>query len=223
MAQIVRVLKDRWQGLLKLAALVSLVVLANLLSAEIVDVLQLEIRPSNEPVVHRVTMLAAATYAVLIAIPFVPGIEIGLALIGMLGPAIVFLVYVSTVSGLLIAFFVGRFVSLEWLAELLETVGLHRAGRLLRRVAPMDAEQRQSFLLSNARPGAIPFLVRHRYVALALVINVPGNILIGGGGGISLMAGASRLYSPLGFLATIIIAVAPVPLAILIFGPQIFG
>ena len=210
MPQIARALKDRWRGLLKIAVLIGLVALANLLSIEIVDALRLEIRPSNEPVVHRVVMLAAAT-------------EIGLALIGMLGPAIVFLVYISTVAGLLIAFFVGRFISLEWLAGLLESVGLYRAGRLLRTVAPMDAEQRRTLLLSNAPHKVVPFLLRHRYVALALVVNLPGNIVIGGGGGISLMAGASRLYSPLGFLVTIMIAVAPVPLAILIFGTQVLA
>ena len=35
----------------------------------------------------------------LIAIPFVPGVEVGLALIAMLGPAIALLVYVATVAG----------------------------------------------------------------------------------------------------------------------------
>lgn len=223
MAPIAAILKRRWRGLLKLAAFLALVVLANLLSEEIIKVLRFEIRPSNEPAVHRLTMLAAAAYALLLAIPFVPGVEIGLALIGVLGPQIVLLVYVCTVAGLLIAFLVGRLVSLNWLSGLFGAVGLHRAGRLLETVAPMGAEQRREFLLSNAPRGAVPFLLRHRYVALALVVNLPGNILLGGGGGLSMMAGASRLYAPLPFLATIMLAVAPVPLAIAIFGPQILG
>lgn len=166
-------------------------------------------------------MMAAAAYALLIAVPFVPGIEIGLALIGMFGPAIVFLVYVSTLAGLLIAFVVGRFVSLRWLAELLESINLSRAGGLLRTIEPMDFDERLAFIISNAPHRSIPLLLRHRYLALAIVVNVPGNIVIGGGGGISLMAGASRLYSLSGFLATIMLAVAPVPLVILVFGPQI--
>jgi hypothetical protein len=58
---------------------------------------------------------------------------------------------------------------------------------------------------------------------LAIVLNLPGNIVIGGGGGIALMAGASRLYSVPGFLVTIVLAVAPVPLAILVFGKEILS
>jgi len=52
-------------------------------------------------------------------------------------------------------------------------------------------------------------------------VNLPGNILIGGGGGISLIAGASRLFSLPGFLTTIALAVSPLPLAILFFGKEI--
>ena len=40
---------------------------------------------------------------------------------------------------------------------------------------------------------------------------------------IALMAGASRLYSVPGFLATVVLAVAPVPLAILVFGREILA
>lgn len=216
-----RILKGRWRGLLKLSAFVLLVVSANMFSSQLVDALHLEIRPSNEDLVHRMSMMAAAAYALLLAVPFVPGVEIGLALIGLFGPAIVFLVYVSTLAGLLIAFVVGRFVSLRWLAELLESINLSRAGGLLRTIEPMDLDERLAFIISNAPNRSIPFLLRHRYLALAIVVNVPGNIVIGGGGGISLMAGASRLYSLSGFLATIMLAVAPVPLAILVFGTQI--
>jgi hypothetical protein len=61
-------------------------------------------------------------------------------------------------------------------------------------------------------------LLRFRYLALAVAFNIPGNYLVGGGGGIALMAGVSRLYSVPGFLFTIALSVAPVPLAVLFFG-----
>jgi hypothetical protein len=67
----------------------------------------------------------------------------------------------------------------------------------------------------------VPFLLRHRYLALAIALNLPGNFLLGGGGGIALLAGVSRLYAVPGFLATVTCAVAPVPLAVLMFGPEI--
>lgn len=46
-------------------------------------------------------------------------------------------------------------------------------------------------------------------------LNLPGNALIGGGGGIALMAGMSRLFSFPLFLLSLTVAVSPVPLAIL--------
>lgn len=207
--------------LLKLACLVLLVVFANAAAAWIVDVLQLEIRPSTEDTVHRVIMLSATAYSVLIAIPFVPGVEIGLLLIGMLGPAIVFLVYVCTLAGLSASFVVGRLVPLNGLIRILEDLRLTRASQLLARIQPMDMEERLAFLASKAPNRAVPFLLRHRYLALAVVINLPGNIVVGGGGGIALVAGASRLYSWPGFLATICVAVSPLPLAIFIFGESV--
>jgi predicted membrane protein len=213
-----QVFRAHGQTLLKLAALILLIIAAHLVSGWIVDALRFEIRPSNEDFVHRMMMIWTVAYALLIAIPFVPGVEIGLTLIGMLGPRIVFLVYVSTLAGLFASFVVGRLVSLTWLAKLFETLNFNRASQLLNTVEPMDRKERLTFLVSKAPNRLIPFLLRHRYGALAIAINLPGNIVIGGGGGISLMAGASKLYSVPGFIATIALAVSPIPIAILIFG-----
>jgi len=208
----------RWRGVLKIAVIILVIVTANFTHAWIVDALQLELRPSNEDLVHKMTMVAAVIYAVLIAIPFVPGVEIGLTLIGMLGPAIAFLVYVSTLIGLSLSFVIGRLVSLRWLVGLFDDFQLYRASKLLENLEPLDSEKRLNYLISKAPNRLIPYLLRHRYFALAVIINLPGNIVIGGGGGISLMAGASHLFSVPAFVATIAIAVFPVPIAIAVFG-----
>lgn len=214
----VQAFRSRWRMLLKVALFILLIISANFFSAWIIDALRMEIRPSNEEFVHRVIMAAAIAYALLIAIPFVPGIEIALTLISMLGSAIVFLLYVSTLAGLSLSFVVGRVVSLTWLARLFDEFHLHGASQLLDTIEPMDRDERLNHLVSKAPNRLIPFLLRHRYLALALVVNLPGNIVIGGGGGISLMAGASRLYSAPGFFITIAIAVSPIPIALLLFG-----
>jgi hypothetical protein len=119
------------------------------------------------------------------------------------------------------SFIVGRLLSLQGLITLLDGLRLRRAGQLLRTIAPMNAEDRLAFLVSNAPNRVVPLLLRHRYLALAIVLNLPGNIVIGGGGGIALMAGASRLYSVPAFLITTALAVSPVPIAILLFGKEI--
>jgi hypothetical protein len=59
-------------------------------------------------------------------------------------------------------------------------------------------------------------LLKHRHVAVALALNTPGNIVLGDGGGIVMAAGFSRLFSLPGFAVTVMLAVAPVPLAILL-------
>lgn len=217
------IVRTHWQILLKLLVLIALIIAANFVSSWIVDSLHVEIRPSNEDFVHRMLVTAAVAHAVLIAIPFVPGVEVGITLIAMLGPAIVLLVYVSTVVGLLLSFIVGRLVSLRWLANLLEDINLRQASRLISAIEPMDRTERLNYLVSKAPNRFVPFLLRHRYLALAVLINVPGNVVIGGGGGISLLAGASKLYSIPGYFVTIALAVSPVPIAVLIFGKDVLS
>jgi hypothetical protein len=213
----------RWRILLKLGALIVLIIAVNFAAEGLAEALRFEVRPNNEDLVHKMVTISAVAYAVLIAIPFVPGVEIGLTLIGVLGPPIVFLVYLSTLAGLSASFAVGRLISLEGLIGLLDDLRFRRANRLLSTIAPMTLEDRLAFLVANSPGRFVPFLLRHRYIALAIILNLPGNIVIGGGGGIALMAGASRLYSVPGFLATIVLAVAPVPLAILILGKEMLS
>lgn len=210
-----------WKTLLRIVLLVSLIVAANFVAAWLATLLKFEVRPSNEDLVHWAIMTTAIVYAVVMAIPFVPGVEIGLSLIGMLGPPIVFLVYVSTVAGLSLSFVAGRIISLRRLINLFDAFQLKRASGLVGVLEPMSREERLAFLVSKAPNRLVPVLLRHRYLLLAILFNVPGNFLIGGGGGIAMMAGISGLYSTLGFFATVLIAVSPLPLAILILGKAV--
>jgi hypothetical protein len=216
-----KVPKAYWQIFLKLTCLILLIVGMNFAADWVVSALSIQLRPDNEELIHRIIMVSSIIFGLLVAIPFVPGVELGLALIGMFGPQIVFLVYLTTLIGLSISFIVGRLVSLRSLALLFENLNLSKASKLLNTVEPLEMEDRLKFLTSQAPSRIIPFLIRHRYIALAVLVNLPGNILIGGGGGISLIAGASRLFSLPGFLTTIALAVSPLPLAILFFGKEI--
>jgi hypothetical protein len=51
---------------------------------------------------------------------------------------------------------------------------------------------------------------------IAIMLNLPGNALIGGGGGIGLIAGMSRLYPFPKFILLVSLAVTPLPLLFLI-------
>ena len=204
----------------KFACLILLIVTANLAVGWLSDALNFQIRPSNEDLVHRTVMISAAAYAILLAIPFVPGVEVGLTLIAMLGPKIVFLVYLCTLAGLSISFVAGRLISFDQLIKFFGEINFYRTRQLLESIRPLDTDGRMAFLVAKAPNHWVPFLLRYRYIALAIVINLPGNILLGGGGGIAMIAGISKLYSVSGFLVTITIAVSPVPLAVSIFGHE---
>ncbi len=209
--------------LLTIAVLVATVLGANYVAREFAAALDLELRPSNEDLVHRVLMTASVMYAILIAVPFVPAVEIALSMIAVFGPPVVLLVYVCTLVGLSLSYFAGRLIPCRTLSRLLHELHLRRAGDLVARLEPMDTAARLAFLVESSPTRIVPLLLRHRYLALAVALNVPGNFLIGGGGGIALTAGVSRLFSPVGFLLTIALAMSPVPLAVLIFGRQVLG
>ncbi|SLN23936.1 hypothetical protein [Roseisalinus antarcticus] len=166
----------------------------------------------------RMIVTVVVAYVILAAIPFVPGAEIGFGLLMAFGASAAPLVYFCMVGALLIAYAVGRLVQPGLLARLFLSLGLRRAAGLVARGSGMDPKERAAFFTENAPTRAAPFLIRYRYVALAVALNFPGNALVGGGGGLAMVAGMSRLFSPLAFVATVVLAVSPVPLAIWLLG-----
>lgn len=208
-------------GLLKLAILITVIVAGNLLTGDIIDSLDMSIRPSNEAMLHKVIMTSMAAYILLMAIPFVPGVEIGLALMMILGPKIVPLVYGCTLIALFLAFMAGRLLPEKSITRFLREVHLVRAATLLESVQGLDADQRLTRLMDTSPRRWVPWLLRHRYFTLMLAINLPGNIVLGGGGGLALMAGMSRMFSIHRYILMIGIAIAPIPLVLVIFGDRI--
>lgn len=71
---------------------------------------RMDLRPSTQSRVHRTVVIATGLCVLLLMLPFMPGVEIGLGLMAVLGPSICFLVYLGTVTALVLAFAVGRLV-----------------------------------------------------------------------------------------------------------------
>jgi len=203
---------------LRVVILIAVLVLATWGAHMVRDALNLQIRPDNEQQVHRMIMLGSAAYIGLLALPFVPGAEIGLAMLAAFGAAIAPLIYVCTVASMILAYTAGRFLPIDLLRRVLSTLRMHRAADLVARAAPLSGEDRVAMLLDGQSARALRLAVRYRYIALAVAVNTPGNSVIGGGGGIMLMAGLSGIFSPLATVATIALAVSPVPLAMVFFG-----
>ena len=168
-----------------------------------------ELRASH--VMGPVVIMGLVAFILLSALPFVPGVEIGVGLLLVFGQQIAFGVYLSMVTALAIAYGIGRFVPVRVCSAAFAYLGFARAHRLVEDLSKLNRNERLSYLTQNAPNRILPFLLRNRYLALILILNMPGNALMGGAGGIGLAAGMSGLYSPLGYLVAILVAVAPVP------------
>jgi hypothetical protein len=77
-----------------------------------------------------------------------------------------------------------------------------------------------SFVMRSAPSRIVPFLLRHRYLVLAVLINLPGNAIIGDVGGIGLIVGMSRLFSFPKYVLLVSVAITPVPLLFLLRAVQ---
>lgn len=161
-----------------------------------------------------VLSLLLVVYILLMAVPFVPGIEIGISLMMLEGGAVVPFVYVATLLGLVLAFLVGRKVDCRVLTRIATDLHLIRISDLIEGIAPLNGAQRLQ-LLQDRLPRWVPAaIISYRHVVLAILLNIPGNAIIGGGGGLALTAGFSRLYSVKSTVLTFAIAVSPVPIIV---------
>jgi len=157
-------------------------------------------------------------YVVVMSVPFLPAAEIGMALIMVFGAKITGFVYVATVLALCLAFGIGRLVPVARLASFVKARGFTRLYAMITRFSLLDAEGRKLYLAQQGPRRLVPWLLRHRLLALIVLLNLPGNLLIGGGGGIAMITGMSRVVPLSTFLAIVTLAVAPVPLVVALSG-----
>lgn len=160
-----------------------------------------------------------ALYALLLAIPFVPGIEVSLGLLATFGSAVAFQVYLGTVAAFVLAYAIGRLVPPALLSRFFRLIGLTSADALVERLRPLSQKERLALFVDQAPRRFVPVLLRYRYIALIIALNLPGNAILGGGGGIALVAGVSGMFSFPMYLAATSVAALPIPLAALLIGP----
>jgi len=143
-------------------------------------------------------ILVTLLYAAILAIPFMPGLELGLIIMALFGTSGVTAAYLGTILGLLAAYSMGVWIN-------------HFSGgypTALRWAAPNRLE-------AFVGPKLSALADKYRYIILGLAFNLPGNSAIGGGGGISLISGMSGRFTVWKFVLTVMIATAPLPVFIL--------
>jgi len=202
----------------KLLLLVAIVVLSHLVVDHALS--WAESLPAHaEALSERLILLAVfVTYALLISLPFVPGIEIAIALLVLRGPEFALPIYVATFCGLTLAYLGGRLVPIRSLRRFFLDLHLVKAAQLVDRLGPLDPGQRVRELHRALPRRYARLALRYRYLGLALLINMPGSGLIGGGGGICLMAGMSGVFTPRIALPTLALAVMPFPVLMWVAG-----
>jgi len=191
----------------------ALIVLGAGLGRELLEIAWPYFHPAQGASLRWTIAAVIVVYTVVMAVPFLPAAEIGFTLLLVFGPRVALLVYLCTVLALMLPYLIGRAVPPDLCARALGFFGLHRASDLAQRLALLDVNARLELLLAQAPARFVPTLLRHRYLALAVALNLPGNTLLGGGAGIALCAGICGLYPTHGFVATVAIAVAPIPIA----------
>jgi hypothetical protein len=184
------------------------------------DLLAFQMWPSDVNTAVFIVFGSAILYVILMALPFMPGIEVGLMLMAMLGIGGIVLVYLCTVLALSLSFLAGRLLPPRYVARALGWMRLERARRLVTELEPLSAEERFRFLARSTPSRIVPYLLRHRYFVLAVLFNLPGNAIIGDGGGIALIAGMSRLFPFPKFVLLVCLAITPVPFLFLLRAVQ---
>lgn len=138
-----------------------------------------------------VLLAVCALYALVLALPFVPSVEIGLLIMLVFGKWGALAAYAATVLGLNLAYGAARVLAPAAVAPCaVLPAALHR--RL-----PRCARRLPRWLVPVA--------------GLALLLNLPGNTALGGGGGIAFLYGASRGLSWPRFAATVAVATSVLP------------
>jgi hypothetical protein len=158
-------------------------------------------------------VLLATLYALALALPFVPAMEIGLVIMVAFGPVGVVVIYLATLAGLNAAFVVGQRLASPRHREPAQASATSSGQAGAR--TPLHAVFETSWLGRRAPPWLLIRLRRHRHLALAVALNLPGNALLGGGGGIAFLCGLSRTFGWSGFMLTVAMATAPVPVLLL--------
>ena len=159
-------------------------------------------------------LVGAMLYAMLLSLPFIPGFELGLLLMLTMGDTGIVVVYLASVVGLNLSFAMGRWMPRDW------TDALLGSARAKAQTNPVCRHLNHLLEKAGRRTSSCSVMPaighRHRYLLLAILFNLPGNTLLGGGGGIALMSGMNRGLSWIGFLLTVAVATAPIPLLALL-------
>ncbi len=155
-------------------------------------------------------LIMASIYMLFLSIPFLPGIELGLLLMFLVGTKMIIIVYFFTVLGLTLSFLLGRCLPLQGVQFLFRKQDLS----LMKYQKMPNLINTQTEKLLGKR--FTNYIKKYPCMVVALLLNLPGNFILGGGGGIALLSGLNPSVSLKHFVITVALATLPFPLLVLL-------
>ena len=160
-------------------------------------------------------IILGVVYTTLLAIPGVPGLEVGLVMMIVFGEVGILAVYLFTVLALNISFYGGRKIPRAKLERWLTPKDVPESELPAYAIGQGDTMtlvfERNKFgrklLKWTGPPGGW-----RRYFLIGVLLNMPGNFIIGGGGGIGVFCGTSDDIKWRSYLLTTALAAAVIPL-----------
>ncbi len=155
-------------------------------------------------------LILAGIYMLLLSIPFLPGVELGIVLMCVVGSKMVMIIYLFTVLGLSLSFALGRWLPSQYLQFILTKLGL---------TSLKDQDPPINNLINRQAEKILGLRLMHYvrkkpYLVTGLLLNLPGNFILGGGGGIAMLSGLNHRISGKYFLMTVTLATLPLPLLV---------
>jgi len=138
-------------------------------------------------------LVASLIYTLILAIPYMPSVTLGLLMMASFGSEGILAAWICTSIGLNFSFIVGRWLPGPCNQRQVDT---------LKRLTQWVSHTQKQIV---ERPGWM------RYGAIALLLNLPGNSVLGGGGGIALFCGTLHKVTWPRFALTVTIATALIP------------
>lgn len=197
---------------LKLVLILASILVLNIGGSWLANQVNVQLFPRHDSLLNAIVLMAILSYVLLMAIPFMPGIEVGLVLMLVLGSKGALLVYLCTLIALSISYMIGRNIPTNLVYWFFNWLHFYKASALVRQLEPLSPLERLALLNEKAPSRIAPFLLKHPYLTVATALNLPGNALIGGGGGIAMVIGMSKIIPFHAYVVLLAFAVAPVPL-----------
>ncbi|MFY0665967.1 MAG: hypothetical protein JXQ97_15195 [Natronospirillum sp.] len=146
-------------------------------------------------------VLTSSLYALLLAIPFVPGVELGWMIMGLFGRMGILAAWLSTILGLSLSYWVARRLSDHPKLQRLQVA----------RSALLETPRHELSMSQRLFASGVRLYDKHPYLFIFVTLNLPGNWLLGGGGGIAATAGIMPKVGYGRFVLTCALATGIVP------------